>query len=77
MGYNNYRMKNWIIGGLIAAANAIFDGIVGFTAFYTYTPALAENPEFWKGMGLFIIINVSKTMVHYLSTSPIKFRRTS
>lgn len=69
-GYNSCRMKNWLIGAALAAANAIFDGISGFVSFYTFAPALAEDPRFWKGMGLFILLNVAKTMAHYLKTPP-------
>jgi hypothetical protein len=63
-------MKNWLIGGLITAANAAFDSISGFASFYVFSPKLAEDPAFWKGMGLFILINVAKTMAHYLKTPP-------
>ena len=65
-------MKNWLVGAALAAANAVFDGISGFASFYVFAPALAEDPKFWKGMALFTLINVAKTMAHYLKTPPKK-----
>jgi hypothetical protein len=63
-------MKNWLIGAALAGANTAFDSISAFMSFYTFAPALAEDPAFWKGMGLFIFINVAKTMAHYFKTPP-------
>lgn len=65
-------MKDWLINGAIVAANAAFDGVVGFASMHIFAPKLAEDPAFWKGMGLFILINVAKTMGHYLKTPPQK-----
>lgn len=63
-------MKNWIIGAALAAANAAFDALTAYISMHFLAPETADDPRFWKGMGVFILFNVGKTMAHYLKTPP-------
>ena len=63
-------MKNWLIGAALAAANAAFDGLVVYYSMHFMAPETVDDPLFWKGMGVFILFNVAKTMAHYLKTPP-------
>lgn len=70
VGYNICRMKNWLIGASLAAANAAFDALVAYMSMHFVAPEAIDNPKVWKGMGIFILFNVAKTMAHYLKTPP-------
>lgn len=63
-------MKNWIIGAALAAANAAFDAMTAYMSLHFLAPESVNDPAVWRGMGVFILFNVAKTMAHYLKTPP-------
>lgn len=63
-------MKHWIIGAALAAANAALDALVAYMSMHFMAPEAANDPLVWKGMGIFILFNVAKTLAHYLKTPP-------
>lgn len=70
VGYNICRMKNWLIGAAVAGANAAFDALAAYMSMHFVAPEAVDDPQVWKGMGIFILFNVAKTMAHYLKTPP-------
>ena len=59
-----------MISGLLTAANAALDAMVAFMSIHFVAPETIYDERIWKGMGVFILFNVAKTMAHYFKTPP-------
>lgn len=63
-------MKPWLHNLLIAIGSAIGDSVLVYFSLNAVAPDALADVGVWKGMALFISMNVLKTLAFYLKTPP-------
>lgn len=63
-------MKPWLHNLLIATGSAIGDSILVYFSLNAVSPDALADVGVWKGMALFISMNMLKTLAFYLKTPP-------